>query len=191
MTPEQYAKLAELRNSRKDPEARRRGFENRKNGDELEQLVLDACDDLREKGIADIDKTPEPFKVLTGMHRLKNGSMGFEGVFAKKAQPDFKGVLSGGRAVIFEAKYTVTDRITQDQVSETQSMCMSRQHAMGAVVFVIVGMGQEYFRVPWDVWVSMKERFGHKYMNREDLRCFEIAYRNRILRILEGIEHEI
>lgn len=158
---------------------------NRKNGEFLEQYILDACDYYRENGIADIDKTPEPFKVLSGMKRLSCGSPGFEGVFAKKAQPDFKGTLSGGQSVVFEAKTTTTDRITQDEVNGTQTASMKSHSALGAEVFVVVSMNlTRFYRVPWEVWVTMKERFGHKYMNQAELAPYEIKMKNGILQFL-------
>lgn len=170
---------------KKSAEHQWQGRVNRKNGELLERYILDACDYYREKKIADIDKTPEPFKVLSGMKRLSSGTMGFEGVFAKKAQPDFKGTLPGGRAVIFEAKVTTTDRITQDEVNEAQTASMRSHSALGAEVFVIVSMNlTTFYRVPWEVWETMKQRFGHKYMNQDDLEPFEIPFKRGILQIL-------
>lgn len=158
---------------------------NRQNGEMLERYILESCAYYREKGIADIDKTPEPFKVLSGMHRLSSGAMGFEGIFAKKAQPDFKGTLAGGRAVVFEAKTTTTDRITQDEVNETQTTSMKSHSTLGAEVFVIVSMNlTTFYRVPWDVWGSMKQRFGHKYMNQLELTPYEIKIKDGILQFL-------
>lgn len=169
----------------KNPEMQWQGRVNRKNGEVLEQYILEACDYYRAQKIADIDKTPEPFKVLSGMKRLSCGTPGFEGVFAKKAQPDFKGTLAGGRAVVFEAKTTTTDRITQDEVNETQYASMKSHSALGAEVFVVVSMNlATYYRVPWEVWETMKQRFGHKYMNQADLSPFEIKFKNGILQIL-------
>lgn len=170
---------------KKSPEKQWQGRVNRKNGEFLEKYILDACDYYRENGIADIDKTPEPFKVLTGIKRISCGVMGFEGVFAKKAQPDFKGTLHGGRSVVFEAKTTTTDRITQDEVNETQTVSMRSHSALGAEVFVVVSMNlTRFYRVPWEVWVTMKERFGHKYMNQAELAPYEIKMKNGILQFL-------
>lgn len=169
----------------KNPEMQWQGRVNRKNGEVLEQYILEACDYYRVHKIADIDKTPEPFKVLSGMKRLSCGTPGFEGVFAKKAQPDFKGTLAGGRAVVFEAKCSTTGRILQSEVTETQAESMKSHSALGADVFVIVSLDlTTFFRVPWGVWVTMKERFGHKYMNQADLSPFEIKFKNGILQIL-------
>lgn len=170
---------------KKSAERQWQGRVNRKNGELLERYILDACDYYRGEKIADIDKTPEPFKVLSGMKRLSSGAMGFEGVFAKKAQPDFKGTLSGGRAIIFEAKYTSTDRITQDEVNEAQTAAMRSHMGLGAEAFVIVSMNlSTFYRVPWAVWETMKQRFGHKYMNKADLEPFEIPFRNGMIQIL-------
>ncbi len=170
---------------KKSPEKQWQGRVNRKNGELLEQYILEACGYYREMKIADIDKTPEPFKVLSGMKRLSSGTMGFEGVFAKKAQPDFKGTLYGGRAVVFEAKTTTTDRITQDEVNDAQTASMKSHSALGADVFVVVSMNlTRFYRVPWEVWETMKQRFGHKYMNQADLSPYEIPIRNGILQIL-------
>lgn len=167
---------------KKAPKLQMRGLVNRTHGASLEDLILTACEVYRVKKIAEIDKTPEPFKVLTGIHRLSCGAMGFEGVFAKKAQPDFQGTLSGGRSVVFEAKMTITDRITQDEVNKAQTAYMNSHDALGAVVFVLVSMNlSKFYRVPWDVWKSMKERYGRKYMKAEDLAPFEISFKNGIL----------
>lgn len=171
---------------KKKPEMQLQGMVNRKNGEVLEQLILEACDYYRAQTIADIDKTPEPFKVLSGMKRLSCGAMGFEGVFAKKAQPDFKGTLNGGRSVVFEAKATTTDRIPQNEVNETQTASMRSHNRLGANVFVLVSMNlATFYRVPWDVWEAMKELFGHKYMTKEELAPYEIKFNRGILQILD------
>lgn len=169
----------------KNPEMQWQGRVNRNNGEVLEWYILASCAYYRDMMIADIDKTPEPFKVLSGMKRLSCGTPGFEGVFAKKAQPDFKGTLAGGRSVVFEAKCSTTGRILQSEVTETQAESMKSHSALGADVFVIVSLDlATFYRVPWDVWVDMKERFGHKYMNQADLSPFEIKFKNGILQIL-------
>lgn len=169
----------------KNSEMQWQGRVNRKNGEVLESYILEACCYYREQKIADIDKTPEPFKVLTGMKRLSCGTPGFEGTFIKKAQPDFKGTLAGGRAVIFESKCSTRGKIMQDEVNEVQADAMRSHSALGAVVFVIVSLDlTTFYRVPWEVWVTMKERFGHKYMNKEELAPYEIKFKNGILQIL-------
>ena len=170
---------------KKNPGKQWQGRVNKQNGELLERYILESCDYYREMKVADIDKTPEPFRVLSGLHRLACGVMGFEGVFTKKAQPDFKGTLAGGRAVVFEAKTTTTDRITQDEVNDTQTASMKSHSALGAEVFVVVSMNlATYYRVPWEVWATMKGRFGHKYMDRENLAPYEIKFKNGFLQFL-------
>lgn len=66
-------------------------------------------------GIADIQKTPEPFRVTRNL-----GKGRFEGHFIHCAQPDYKGIMMNGQGIIFEAKYTDHDRIMQNAVTETQ-----------------------------------------------------------------------
>ena len=73
----------------------------------------------------------------------------------------------------------------QNEVSEVQADAMRSHSALGAAVFVIVSLDlTTFYRVPWEVWVSMKERFGHKNMNKEELAPYEIKFKNGILQIL-------
>ena len=82
----------------------------------------------------------------------------FIAVYSKKAQPDYKGTLKGGRSIMFEAKYTDSDRITKDRVSKEQTDYMDSHHALGARCYVIIGFKSgEAYRIPWDVWQKMKE----------------------------------
>ena len=75
------------------------GDKNRAQGEALEGQVIAACGFYNAVGLAAIDKTPEPMKVL---QRLEEGR--FICCFQKKAQPDFQGTLSSGRSVMFDAK---------------------------------------------------------------------------------------
>lgn len=171
----------------KSPDNQWQGRVNRQNGEILERYILESCDYYREKRIADIDKTPEPFKVLSGMKRLSCGTPGFEGVFAKKAQPDFKGTLRGGRAVVFEAKCSTTGRMRQSEVNEVQRAAMNSHSALGAAVFVVVSMNlTSFYRVPWEVWETMKDHFGHKYMTSAELAPYEIKFKDGVLQFLGG-----
>ena len=80
------------------------GDRSRAEGAGFEAIISSACDYYRAIGRADIEKTPEPMKPLGGADR----SGRFLACYTKQAQPDYKGVLSGGRAVVFEAKHTDT-----------------------------------------------------------------------------------
>ena len=123
------------------------------------------------RGYALIDKTPEPFKVIKRLEYLR-----FIGCFQKKAQPDYRGTIKGGRSVVFEAKYTDSDRIQQDRVSDAQWSYMEQATELGARCFVICGFrsGKAY-KVPWHIWRDMKEHFGHKYLTEKEMQIYEIA----------------
>ena len=98
--------------------------------------------------------------------RLAGGR--FVAIFEKQAQPDYKGILAGCQSVMFEAKSTATDRITQDRVTEDQAERLSRCQQLGGVAFVLCrfASGQVY-KLPWNIWRQMRERFGVKYITEE------------------------
>ena len=82
----------------------------------FEDLIKMACGYYREKGKAVIEKMPEPFWVLK-----KDRERGTALVqFTSHAQPDFIGTLKNGKTIIFEAKCTLTDRLKQDIITDTQ-----------------------------------------------------------------------
>ena len=159
------------------------GKRNRALGLKFEDIITEACEHYRSMGLAYIEKTPEPLRVI-GVINRKLGH--FKAVFEKAAQPDFKGTMAGGRAVCFEAKHTETDRIKQDAVTEEQRDAMNLHEAMGAICFVIVCLENKYFRVPWERWKTMKEDCGHKYMNAADLHPYYLGDWPAHLRFLEN-----
>ncbi len=173
---------------KKSPEMQRRGQINRIMGAQFEQYITAACDAYRTRGIADIEKTPEPFRVLSSMHRLSCGAMGFEGVFEEKAQPDFKGTMRNGISIVFEAKESSTGRIEQRAVNPHQTKSLRSHERLGAKAFVMVCLDfRDFYRVPWAVWDNMKELCGHKYMNREQLEPYRIHCVNGMLHLLENL----
>lgn len=177
MTAEEYRRLAGAAN----PSIQSRGKQNHDRGRQLEELVEAACAWYRERNLADIEKTPEPMKILG---RQESGR--FLACYTRKAQPDFKGTLQGGRAVVLEAKNTDTGRITQDRVSPAQWAALDRHESLGAAVFVLVSFQLErFYRIPWRVWKSMKTAFGRKYAKPEDLEPFAVPIRGGVLRFLE------
>lgn len=159
------------------------GKRNRALGLQFEEIINEACDYYRSTGLAYIEKTPEPMRVIGVLNR-KMGQ--FKAVFEKAAQPDFKGTMQGGRAVVFEAKHTETDHIKQDAVTEDQKDAMNLHEAMGAWCFVIVCLDNHYYRVPWEKWKTMKEDCGHKYMNAADLHPYTLGTWPGHLRFLEN-----
>lgn len=156
------------------------GKENRASGQMFEEVILSACNRYRVTGAADIDKTPEPFCIEKPM-----GSGKFLGHFAKKAQPDFKGALAGGKAIVFEAKYTKTDRLVQTAVNDAQYKTLDSYQRLGAECFVLVCFGfRGFYKIPWAVFKAMKNKFGRKYVTENDLRRYELEFRNGVLDFL-------
>lgn len=161
------------------PDNQKRGRENREAGKAFEAELDKAFSYYHEKGYAQIDKTPEPMKILK---RLSQGR--FTACFLKKAQPDYKGTIKGGRSVMFEAKYTATDRIKQDAVNEEQTRYLENASLLGARCYVVVGFSTGgVYRVPWKVWASMKSQFGHKYATENDLKLYAVprAWNDRLM----------
>lgn len=158
-----------------------RGKQNKEAGKLFERLISTACYCYREYGRAIIEKTPEPMKPIKSM-----GGGKFVAVFEKKAQPDFKGTLAGGKTVIFEAKHTMTDRIKRDVVTPHQSVMFEIYSKFGAVCFVLVSFGMEdFFRIPWEVFKDMKQVFGRAYVKAADLEEYRVELKNGILMFLD------
>lgn len=121
-------------------------------------------------GYAEIEKTPEPMRVIRNL-----GSGRFLAVFEKKAQPDYKGLIKGGREIMFEAKFTEKDRIEQSRVKKEQSDYLDRHERLGARCYVLAGFASgEVYRIPWSVWRNMKEYFGRKYVTEADLEQYRV-----------------
>lgn len=159
------------------------GRRNKFCGQLFEQMVEGACQVYQKDQIASIQKTPEPTKFIRS---LANGR--FIACYEKKAQPDFKGILMDGSCVVFDAKHTDSGQISQSAVSEQQADFMDVYEKMGAHCFVLVSLSFQYFfRVPWSVWKSMKDMFGHKHMTKAELWPYRVPSRMYVA-FLEGIE---
>ena len=128
------------------------------------------------RGRAEIDKTPEPFRV---MEKLGGGI--FKGRFTAPAQPDFQGTLAGGRSIVFEAKHTTTDRLKRDVLTGEQQDTLAHHHRMGAVAAVCAGIGNNFFFVPWVIWRDMKKHFGRKYVTAANLEPFRVRFNGAVL----------
>ena len=62
---------------------------------------------------------------------------------------------------------------------------------MGAECCVMVSLGlTRFYRVPWNIWSSMKELFGHKYMSEEELKPYQLKKSGPFVHILDGLEIE-
>lgn len=165
----------------KDPKRQLIGAISKAKGKHFEERLDASFAHYRERGWAIVEKTPEPMRPTKS---LGNGK--FIAYFEKKAQPDYKGTLKGGRTVMFEAKFTATDRMEQSRVLQSQADYMERHTALGARCFVLAGFGSgEVYNIPWDVWSHMKEHFGRKYVTEADLEPYRVYIaRNGTLLIL-------
>lgn len=152
----------------------------RAQGKNFEDRLTVALDYYKARGLASIEKTPEPMRVIKSM-----GQGRFLACFEKKAQPDFTGTIRGGRSVKFEAKYTTGDRLEQSRVLPQQAEYLTRHQALGARCYVIVGFSSgRVYRVPWDAWAGMKEKFGRKYVKEDDLAIYLVTEKNGRLMLL-------
>lgn len=166
----------------KNPKRVYQGMKNRAAGKMFEDRLDRTFEYYRERGFALIDKTPEPMHIIRSLEQGK-----FIASFEKKAQPDYKGTLKGGRAVMFEAKFTETEKLTQERVSEHQQKYLEEQFALGARCYVIAGFKDgTVYRVPWETWRDMKTVFGHKYVTQNDLKPYMVKPSwNGVLLILD------
>lgn len=157
--------------SKKNDEYVFRGGVNNERGQGFEKEILEACQIYEATGVAKVDKTPEPFRV---MKKAENGV--FMGRFGSHAQPDFQGTLKGGKSIVFEAKYSTKDRILQSVLTDVQTKTLDEHYSMDAYCGVCIGIGNEYFFVPWEVWSGMKKLFGRKYLTPSDIEKYKIPY---------------
>lgn len=121
---------------------------------------------LRELNIAHVQKTPEPMRVV--QRTSKPGI--FAAVFTQAAQPDYQGTLNGGQSVVLEAKFTDSDRITQDRISDMQAAELDKHESMGAIAAVLVCFSFDaYGLIPWQDWKNLKAILRRKYVKADDL----------------------
>ena len=148
-----------------------KGKRNNAQGHFFEGFIKTACAVYKQKGIACVEKMPEPFMVLE-----KRDKGIFKGRFIAHAQPDFMGTLSGGRSICFEAKYTSTDKLGQNVLTGEQWDSLEQHWKAGAKAGVCAGIGNVYAFIPWPVWRSMQEIYGRKYMTAEDLEPYRVRF---------------
>lgn len=156
------------------------GYRNKYNGQLFEDIVTASCHHYIAEGKALIIKTPEPMKPIRDLGQGK-----FIACYEKHAQPDYKGTLAGGRTVIFDAKHTDEDRLLQRAVTEAQTVALNKHQEFGAVCFVLVSFGfQQFFNIPWEVFRTMKERYGRKYIKPEDVQEYRVSFNGSIIKFL-------
>lgn len=155
---------------------------NNNRGHEFEGYIKAGCVYYAMHERAKVDKTPEPFRVL---EKREKGV--FVGRFTAHAQPDFQGTLDGGRSIIFEAKYTTTDKMAWDVLTETQMETLEEHGRRGAMTGVCVGIRENFFFVPWPVWRDMKELWGKKTVTAKDLESFQVKFNGGAVLFLDYV----
>ena len=106
----------------------------------FEERVKLVCELYRKRGVAVIDKTPEPIRQLGKMD--SHGR--FKACYEKKAQPDFKGVHMG-MAICFDTKATESDRFQLSNVTPCQVEYLSDFRKSGGDAFVLLKIKSEVF----------------------------------------------
>ena len=161
------------------------GLQSKRAGESFEDMIAASLMWYEIKGLACIEKTPEPMRQLSKPNKRGH----FLSCYEKRAQPDFKGTITGGRSVVFEAKHTDSDRIEYSRLSDEQIKKLSKHHALGAAAFVLVSFGmQDFYRIPWEVWRDMKAIYKHKHMKQPECEPYRVQYIAGVLKLLEGID---
>jgi recombination protein U len=163
MSIEEYKKI--VSKEVKNPKRQLQGQRSHGIGQNFEMQVEEICKIYEMNMLAKIEKTPEPMKIL---RHLENGV--FEAVFTKAAQPDFKGVLKGGRTVVFDAKFTESDKITYQVLSDFQRETLLKYDSLGAMAFVLVGFADgSVYKIDIKEWSQMQNLFGRKSIKQVEL----------------------
>lgn len=161
------------------------GLQCRRAGECFENMISASLRWYEDKGLACVEKTPEPMKPL----RAPNRQGQFLACYVKAGQPDFKGTLVGGRSVVFEAKHTDSDRIEHSRLTDEQIKKLNAHYKLGAAAFVLVSFGlQDFYRIPWATWRNMKPIYGHKHMKQAECEPYRVQYTDGVLKLLEGID---
>jgi len=162
-----------------DQNTARRQYQNAVNnaqGQAFEGYIKAGCEYYRLRERATVDKTPEPFKVTQ-----KHGGGVFTGRFTALALPDFQGTLAGGRSIVFEAKYTTTDRLKRGVLTDTQMSTLALHDTMGAIAGVCAGIGDKFFFVPWEAWREMRSIYKRLYVTAADIEPYRVRFTGAVL----------
>ena len=158
-----------------------KGKRNKFAGQYWERIIEASCQYYRTVEAAEIQKTPEPLRPIKSI-----GEGRFIAYYEKMAQPDYKGTIRGGRAIVFEAKHTDTDRLQRNVISIEQEKQLNMHLKLGAECFVMISFGfEKFFKVPWAVFRDMKKKYGRKYVTADDIKEYEVKYIGGKLLFLE------
>lgn len=166
----------------KSPKRVAQGRKSKSTGAAFESYIDATVAFYKRIGIADIQKTPEPMKPLRS---VPNQPGKFIAVFLKQAQADYKGILAGGKSIMFEAKHTDTvtmpyGRLTPEQIDNLRSY-----DKFGAVCFILVSFNfKNFYRIPWVNWRDMKELYGRKHLKESDIQEFKVKFESGIINFL-------
>ncbi len=159
-----------------------RGAQNRKEGECFEGLIDAACDIYKSEHLADIEKTPEPMKIL---RRMEEGK--FVACFKKSAQPDYKGTLMGGRSICFDAKATCTGKIPVSALTDEQIDSLTEHTHLGALTGVLLCFDFHTFAwIPFDLFMRAKELNGHKHWTVGETEKYRVNIKDGYLNFLEN-----
>ena len=160
------------------------GRMNNARGKLLEQLIENSCRLYEEEGRALIEKTPEPVKQLGAMD--KQGR--FLACYEKRAQPDYKGVLLGGKCIVIEAKHTNGMCIQMSRVTPHQLDKLLEYENLGTEAYIIVEFGDgSVRRFSAFTWAG-EQGAGKKYADaRPEGFGYSIREEYGIIKVLEGI----
>ena len=184
MSIEEYRNLIRNENKGKNPYRQMQGRANRELGKVFEEKIEAICEVYELNNLARIEKTPEPMKII---RHIENGH--FEAIFTKSAQPDFKGIIKGGKTVVFDAKFTEADRITFSALSDFQRETLLKYNKLGANAFVLVGFEDEkMYKINIELWDKMKENFGRKYIKQEELEELNLRAKRANIGIVDFLE---
>lgn len=156
-------------------------------GASFEKMIIDACNYYCDKGIADVDKTPEPVRQIS----KKNERGQFWACYEKKAQPDFKGTIKGGKSIVFDAKSTITEKIAVSVLSDEQRKHLILHDRLGAKSGVLMCFSFRcFFFIPIKTFLAAKELNGHAHWTVHDaaLHGETVRHTGTILDFLGGIE---
>lgn len=163
----------------------RRGLIAKRHGEAFELLVERSCIRYRDKGLADIKKTPEPLKPIGVLNRQKQL---FKAVYAKKAQPDFTGTLKGGRSVMIEAKHSSVKRIEFDRINLVQEKDLDSCSNLGGLALALISFEmKKFYCIRWEDWKILKNTVNKKSLNDKDLAPYEVYLERGLINFLKGI----
>ena len=121
---------------------------NKQSGKAWEHYVEAELESMNAIALGHWARCPEPLRAI---RQLGEGRV--EAVWAKKAQPDYYGILPGGIGCVFDAKLVSdSDRFDFSRIAVHQLEAMCRCARAGGVAFVYVGRfpEQEKYVLPVD-----------------------------------------